>query len=176
MMRRYHRWFSFPLILFLFVVTMTGVVLQGEEVAKIAEAKPAAAAKSALPDDAVVLAQLGNALKQARAASPDLAAQRIELDYSRGQAKARLAVQPRGGAAVDVDLKTGEAKAVAAPPPNLHVTMIQLHTGRMLGPVGLVIMMLVSLVFLVLTITGFIVYLDMWKRRRKAGKAGLFWS
>ena len=176
MMRRYHRWFSFPLILFLFVVTMTGVVLQGEEVAKISEARPAASGASALPEDAVVLAQLGKALQQTRAANPDLAAQRIELNYSRGQAKARLAVQPRGGASVEVDMKTGETKVVTAPPPSLHVMMIQLHTGRLLGPVGLVIMMLVSLVFLVLTITGFMVYLDMWKRRRKAAKSGLFWS
>ncbi len=176
MMRQYHRWLSFPLILFLFIVTVTGVVLQGEEVAGMAETRPPIASVSALPGDAEIAAQVQTALAKARAANPDLAAQRLELDYSRGQAKARLAVQPRGGASVEVDLKTGATKAIAAPPPNLHVMMIQLHTGRMLGPVGLGIMMLVSLVFLILTITGFMVYLDMWKRRRKAGKAGLFWS
>jgi uncharacterized iron-regulated membrane protein len=44
------------------------------------------------------------------------------------------------------------------------------------GPVGLIIVMLVSIIFLVLTVTGFIVYLDMWKRRRAASKSGLFWK
>jgi hypothetical protein len=40
----------------------------------------------------------------------------------------------------------------------------------------LIAIALVSIVFFVLTVTGFFVYLDMWKRRRAAGKSGLFWS
>jgi hypothetical protein len=33
-----------------------------------------------------------------------------------------------------------------------------------------------SIVFLILTVTGFIVYLNMWKRRRGAGKNSVFWK
>jgi uncharacterized iron-regulated membrane protein len=176
MMRQYHRWFSFPLILFLFLVTVTGVVLQGEEVAGTLEPRPAAPKVSALPSDADLIAQVQKALASARSAKPDFAAQQLTLDFSKGQAKARFGVQPRGGPSIDVDLKTGETKVQTAPKPSLHVTMIQLHTGRMFGPFGLAVMMLVSLVFLVLTVTGFIVYYDMWKRRRAARKTGFFWK
>ncbi|WP_281270619.1 hypothetical protein [Aurantiacibacter xanthus] len=38
LMRRYHRWFSFPLILFIFAVTTTGIYLQVAEL--IAESGP----------------------------------------------------------------------------------------------------------------------------------------
>jgi uncharacterized iron-regulated membrane protein len=85
-------------------------------------------------------------------------------------------VSPRGGPAITVDLKTGKAEVAEAPKPNLHVTMIMLHTGKFFGPVGLIIIALVSIIFLILTVTGFVVYLDMWKRRRAAGKKSLFWK
>lgn len=175
MMRQYHRWFSFPLILFLFIVTVTGVVLQGEEVAGGLQPRPAPPKVSALPSDAAFVAQVQQALAAAKAAQPDFAAQQVTFDYSRGQAKVRFGVQPRGGPSIDIDLKTGATKVQAAPKPSLHVTMIQLHTGRMFGPVGLIVMMLVSLVFMVLTVTGLLVYIDMWKRRRAASKKGFFW-
>jgi uncharacterized iron-regulated membrane protein len=175
-MRKYHRWLSFPLIAFLFLVSATGLVLQFQEASEILEGEQAVPTASALPADAEVVAQLQRALVSARTLKADFPAQRIELDYSRGGAKARLGVSPRGGPVISVDLLGGEAKFDAAPKANLHGTMIQLHTGKMFGPLGLIAIALVSIVFLVLTITGFFVYLDMWKRRRAAGKSGLFWS
>ncbi len=176
-MRKFHRWFSFPLIIFLFLISATGVVLQFQEAGELFEGDEARAAPAAaLPTDAELIVQVQKALTAARAAKPDFPAQRIELDFSRGDAKARFAVSPRGGPSVNVNMKTGAAEVVSAPKPNLHVTMIQLHTGKMFGPIGLIIITLASIVFLVLTVTGFIVYLDMWKRRKGAGKTGLFWA
>jgi hypothetical protein len=54
--------------------------------------------------------------------------------------------------------------------------MIQPHTIGYFGPVGLMIMILVRIVFLVLTVTGYFVYFDMWKRCRAAKKSGFFWK
>jgi uncharacterized iron-regulated membrane protein len=175
MMRKLHRWVSFPLILFLLLVTVTGVVLQGEEIAKIgAEQSPPA--RSALPEEAALAAMVQKAAAAARQLQPDLPVQSVALEFARGQQKARFGVTPRGGPSVEVDMKTGEARWLPSSPPSLHVTMIQLHTGKFFGPFGLVLMGIVSLVFLVLTVTGFKVYYDMWKHRRKLGKPGLFWK
>ncbi len=176
MMRKIHRWVSLPLIIFLALVTVTGVVLQGQEMGEVFETKPEPPKTSALPNDAELGVQVQKALAAARAAKPDFAAQRLDLDYSRGGAKAHFGVSPRGGPSVEVDLKSGEIKVELNPKPNLHVLMIQLHTGKYFGPIGLIIIMIVSIIFLILTVTGFMVYLNMWKRRKAAGKTGLFWD
>jgi uncharacterized iron-regulated membrane protein len=176
MMRQIHRWISFPLIIFLFLVTATGVVLQFQEMDELGEAHPAPPTISALPADAEVLALVQNALTAARKAKGDFPAQRLDLDFSRGEAKARFGVSPRGGPSIDVDLKSGKTKVEMAPKLNLHVQMIMLHTGKMFGAPGLIIIGLASIIFLVLTVTGFLVYFNMWKRRRQAGKKGIFWT
>jgi uncharacterized iron-regulated membrane protein len=176
MMRQIHRWVSFPLILFLFLVTATGLVLQFQEMGELVEERPTPPTTSALPADAELLAQVQKALTAARAAKADFPAQRLDLDFSRGDAKARFGVSPRGGPSIDVNLKSGEAKVEMAPKPNLHVQMIMLHTGKALGSFGLIVIGLSSIVFLILTVTGFIVYLNMWKRRRGAGKNSVFWK
>jgi uncharacterized iron-regulated membrane protein len=174
--RQIHRWISFPLILFLFLVTATGVVLQVQELGELGEEPRAKPTTSALPADAELLAQVQKALVAARAAKPDFPAQRLDLDFSRRDGKARFGVSPRGGPSIEVNLKSRETKVEMAPKPNLHVQMIQLHTGKALGGFGLIVMGLVSIIMLVLSVTGFIVYLDMWKRRRSAGKTGVFWK
>jgi uncharacterized iron-regulated membrane protein len=176
MMRQIHRWISFPLIIFLLLVTVTGVVLQFQEMGELGEQKPSPPTVSAVPDDAALLALVQKATIAARTAKPGFPAQNITLDFSRGTQKARFGIAPRGGPSIDVDLKTGETMVEMAPKPNLHVLMIQLHTGKFFGPLGLIVIGVVSIVFLVLTVTGFLVYLDMWKRRRLAGKASLFWK
>jgi uncharacterized iron-regulated membrane protein len=176
MMRQIHRWVSFPLILFLFVVTATGVVLQVEELGGIGGQAPARPTASALPGDAELAAMVQLAAARARAAQAGFPAQTLTLDFSRGGQKARFAVSPRGGPSIEVDLKSGDTKVQAAPPTSLHGLMIQLHTGRTLGAFGLIVIALCSVVFLVLTVTGFIVYLQMWQRRRGLGAGGMFWK
>jgi uncharacterized iron-regulated membrane protein len=54
MMRQIHRWISFPLIIFLFLVTATGVVLQFQEMEELGDARLASPTTSALPADAEV--------------------------------------------------------------------------------------------------------------------------
>lgn len=176
MIRQIHRWVSFPLILFLLLVTVTGVVLQGEVVAEIGEGDRRPPVTSALPSDAELAAAVQKAVVADRIAKADFPVQNLMLDFSRGEQKARFGVAPRGGPSIEVNLKSGATKVVESPKPNLQVTMIMLHTGKMFGPIGLIIMMIVSLIFITLTVTGFIVYLDMWKRRKGAGKAGIFWK
>lgn len=177
MMRQFHRWFSFPLILFLLLVTATGVVLQGEEVSHLGggERRPTPTT-SALPDDAVMTAQLGKALAAARQANPELATQTVTLNYGQAEPSAKFSVAPRGGPSVDVNLATGVAKVAAAPPPSLHVWMIRLHTGQYFGPVGVIILMAAALIMLFLAVSGGVLYWQMWQNRRGRGKGQLFWK
>jgi hypothetical protein len=50
------------------------------------------------------------------------------------------------------------------------------HKGSIVGKPGQWIVLVTGLVFLVLAITGAIMYLQMWRARRKQGRQGLFWS
>lgn len=179
MFRQLHRWASLPLILFLMLVLVTGVYLQVEEVAGLAgdepEPAPAAARAEPLTPDQIT-AQLDAALAKARAAEPDFVPTRIELAVEPGQQATRFAVQPRGGPFVEVDHATGQVKAEMNPEMPLHVIFIRLHTGAMLGPVGILIVFVSSLVLLFLAASGGVLYWQMWRNRAGRGRGAVFWK
>lgn len=54
-------------------------------------------------------------------------------------------------------------------------TFKKIHRGDAFGLPGMVISLLSGVALLYLTVSGFVMYLDLWRRRRKAGKHGLFW-
>ena len=54
--------------------------------------------------------------------------------------------------------------------------MIQWHSGKAIGPVGVLLVFVSGIALVVLSVTGGIVYYDMWRRRKSAGKTGLFWK
>lgn len=179
MFRQLHRWASLPLILFLMLVLVTGVYLQIEEVAGLAgeasEPAPAAApAKPLTPEQ--IAAQLAAAIAKAREAEPDFSPRRIELTIEPGQQVTRLAVQPRGGAYVEVDHASGEVKSEMNPEMPLHVIFIRLHTGAMLGTAGILIVFVSSLVLLFLAVSGGVLYWQMWRNRAGRGRGALFWK
>lgn len=175
MMRQYHRWISLPLILVLALAIVTGIALQFEELDHIGGESRPAATISSLPDDAVLLAQLKQALVAARQADPNFAAQRIELNYAEDKPVAKFVITPRGGASVEVDLATGTARAKAAPPVSFHGLMIRLHTGQYFGATGIILVMAAGLALLFLCVSGGILYFQMWRNRRDRGKSSVFW-
>ena len=180
MFRQLHRWTSLPLILFLMLVLVTGVYLQVEEVAGLAGEEagdPSAASTPAAPlTPEQIAAQLDDAIAKARATEPDFVPKRIELTIEPSQQSTRLAVQPRGGAFVEVDHASGQVKAEMNPSIPLHVIFIRLHTGAMLGPFGIVIVFLSSLVLLFLAVSGGVLYWQMWRNRAGRGRGALFWK
>jgi uncharacterized iron-regulated membrane protein len=176
LMRRYHRWFSFPLILFVLAVTITGVYLQAVEI--IAEAgKPEAtpAQRTAPGDPAEITAALEQALTYTEQARPGFPIQKIELSWRGGVAQAVVSTNQRIGPSVTVDLGSNEATYVERPPRTLRTIFILLHSGKYYGQGGLVLIMLAGISLMVLSVTGLWVYVDMWRRRRKANKRGFFW-
>lgn len=180
MFRQLHRWASLPLILFLLLVLVTGVYLQVEEVAGLAGEEtggsPAAGTAAAPLTPEQIAAQLDEAIARARAAEPDFVPKRIELTIEPGRQATRLAVQPRGGPFVEVDHAGGQVKAEMNPSIPLHVIFIRLHTGAMLGPFGIVIVFLSSLVLLFLAVSGGVLYWQMWRNRAGRGRGAPFWK
>lgn len=182
MFRQLHRWTSLPLIVFLMLVLVTGVYLQAEEMAGLAGEGPpeppaAAAAAAAAPlTSEQIAAQLDEAIAKARAAEPKFVPTRIELTIEPGRQATRLAVQPRGGPFVEVDHASGQVRAEMNPSMPLHVIFIRLHTGAMLGPFGIVIVFLSSLVLLFLAVSGGVLYWQMWRNRAGRGRGALFWK
>jgi uncharacterized iron-regulated membrane protein len=58
---------------------------------------------------------------------------------------------------------------------NWHYLLQDIHAGYILGPTGRVINVLCGVIFLILSITGTWVYIDMFRRRLKSGKWQFFW-
>lgn len=181
MFRQLHRWTSLPLILFLMLVLVTGVYLQIEEVAGLAgaasgEPSPASSPAAAPLTPEQIASQLDDAIAKARVAEPDFVPKRIELTIEPGRQATRFAVQPRGGPFVEVDHASGQVKAEMNPQVPLHVIFIRLHTGAMLGPFGIVVVFLSSLVLLFLAVSGGVLYWQMWRNRAGRGRGALFWK
>ena len=116
------------------------------------------------------------ALAAAREEKPDFSTQNLTLDFSGGlQGVALNGPSGRQAARISYDPASGTATYTLPPPSSIRGVVIGLHTGKIGGTVGLVLVMLAGIILSVLSVTGFIVYFDMWTRRRKAGKIGLFW-
>ncbi|MEZ5742832.1 MAG: PepSY domain-containing protein [Sphingomonadaceae bacterium] len=177
MFRQLHRWTSLPLILFLLLVTATGVLLQFEELEHLGgEERGAPPETTAMPADAAIAAQLSNALAKAREAEPEFRPTRIELGIVEGRQTTRLAAQPRGGPFVEVDHASGKVRAEMNPEMPLHVILIRLHTGSLFGGFGIVVILLSSLVLLFLAVSGAVLYWQMWTNRKSRGMPKLFWK
>lgn len=175
MNRKLHRWTSLPIVLFMFIIAVSGVWLQFYEFEEAGEGRHGRSRQVALPADAEVSSLVGAALAAARAQKPDLPIRKIEIEFGDPAPKVVLGNGDRRGAKVEYDGATSSAKFVPPPPMSMRGLMIQLHTGRIGGFMGLIVVMLGGLILTLLSVTGAMVYFEMWKARRAAGRKGLFW-
>jgi uncharacterized iron-regulated membrane protein len=76
--------------------------------------------------------------------------------------------QPGGGKDGPPDHRGG--------PPDLYHFIIDLHSGNVLGPVGKVISALLGAAMLFFSVSGMWMYIDMFRKRRRIGRTGLFWN
>lgn len=178
MLRKLHRWTSFPLIIVLILVIGTGVFLQFEEVAGLAGEEAPAAVRPAQADADLnrSTAQLTDALARLEVAEPDFRPTRVELSVAPGRESTRFAMQARGGPFVEIDHASGEVRSEMNPATPLHVVMIRLHTGAAFGAAGIVVMLVGSLILLFLAGSGIVLYWQMWRNRVKRGRGELFWK
>jgi uncharacterized iron-regulated membrane protein len=57
-----------------------------------------------------------------------------------------------------------------------HQLMKQIHRGDWLGLPGRGMDLIAGLSLIFLSVSGSVMYLDAWKRRRRGGRAGFFWA
>ena len=60
--------------------------------------------------------------------------------------------------------------------PDLYHVIIDLHSGAYFGPVGKGVSALLGAAMLFFSISGVWMYIDMFRKRRRNGRPGLFWK
>lgn len=174
--RNIHRWLSLPIAIFMLIVAVSGIYLQYLEFGGDESDRDQVNVASISRSDAELTAVLGEALSASREVRPRFAPERIEINLA-GPAPQIILAEAGGRQApkIEYDSSSGKAEFKGRPPMSLRGLMIGLHTGKIGGLAGLVLVMAAGIILAILSITGFIVYYDMWSRRRAAGKKGLFW-
>ncbi|MFT3763027.1 MAG: PepSY-associated TM helix domain-containing protein [Pseudoxanthomonas sp.] len=187
-MRKYHRWISLPSGLLLLFMGITGSLLAIDDMTSPSALErrggaPAGKASTASP---LPLAQasrlLDNALRAARADGGDVAS--IRLFAQDGDVRAEI--ERIGKPPLAVDALTGTpiaaAGAAAGGPPGVpawrvatHGWLEYLHRGAFASWPGIVAVMLAGIALIALSVTGLLVYLDMFRRRRQNGRNEWFW-
>ena len=86
--------------------------------------------------------------------------------------------QQAGATHVAAPASTQNAKPAkhAKRPRDLQHLIIELHSGNYFGPFGKVISVLMGAVMLFFSISGMWMYIDMFRKRKKIGRSGLFWG
>jgi len=179
--RRWHRWVGFPAALFLLFAATTGFLVAfteffGEEEALREATRDLVSPMTVASPASAYADPVGRALTAAQAASPNAPVDKIELQLKGNQPTVTLFLgKPTGGEdrKLVVDAKTGAVLKTEtyADKPFLY----RLHSGEAFGDGGLVVAMLWGLALVIMTITGFIIYLRMKPRREVTGLRRVFW-
>lgn len=171
--RSLHRWISLPIAIFMLWIGATGVILQIQQLGGHEDGH-VGAAHHAAPADVDVAAAVAKGLAAARALDPQFHTRTVQVDLGGSALHVLIGARARGGDQIDYDAGTGTATKVVQKM-SLHGLIIHLHSGEAIGPVGTVIGLIAGIALVVLSVTGAVVYIDMYRRRARAGKGGLFW-
>ena len=175
MIRKIHRWLSFPLAIFFLLVTITGIYLQIVELEHGLEPSRPIVQQSSFPSDEVLLKDIKKAIEMARQSNSTFPSEKLEISYLGGKATINLATTNRLGPSMKVNLSTGEVITVNRPPRTLRTYFLLFHSGKFFGPTGTFIMLITGICLFILTITGIWEYIKMYKRRSKTGNKAFFW-
>ncbi len=179
--RQWHRWIGLPAALFLLFAAVTGFLVAfteffGEEEALREATRDLVSPVTASSPASAYADPISRALAAAHAASPNAPVDKIELQLKGNQPTVTLFLgKPTGGEdrKLVVDAKSGAVLRTEtyADKPFLY----RLHSGEAFGDGGLVVAMFWGLALVIMTITGFIIYLRMKPRREVTGLRRVFW-
>ena len=179
-MRQYHRWVSIFAAVFLLIVSVTGVILQVQKLtgddadaADHAVIPPVAGGLTTAMPPAQYAVLLGRTLEAARARAPNTPVTSISIKMEGSVMQGLVALPGDPPRQLVVDARSGR---VLSDEHAEHDSLImRIHSGAILGEPGVVLGILWGSALAVLSVTGGWVYVDMYRRRRKAAKRGLFW-
>lgn len=173
-MRQIHRWISLVAAAFLLIVATTGVILQVQRLTGENEDHDREASTAlAMPANAYA-PMFARTLEVARARAPGRPIASIELQLAGDEPKGVVTFPGDPGRQITVDPRDG--KVLKDEAHEAESLILRIHSGEILGEPGVVLGVFWGSALVVLSITGFIVYLELYRRRRKAsGKSGLFW-
>ena len=178
-MRKIHRWISIGAALFLVIVASTGVILQAQKLLGGDEKdqdkdRVVAGAMTTSSDAAAYGAMLSKTLDATRTRAPNQPIASIELRFAGDEPRGVVTLPGDPGRQITVDPRDG--KVLKDEAHEAESIFLRIHSGEILGEPGVVMGLLWGLALVVLSITGGLMYLDMYRKRRKArGKGQVFW-
>lgn len=181
-MRPLHRWFGLVSAVFMMIIAVTGLALQIDLWATGTPPPGAPHSESGAPpspmagSDVDVTAALSDALATLRETRPDFGYSSITISLRSGAPSIEFSKAGPGGARL-VTTPAGALTEIAPPlpPQGLHGILQDIHAGYFAGLPGRILSCLMAIALLVFSITGLVMYTDMYRRRRKLGKRGVFW-
>jgi hypothetical protein len=178
--RKWHRWIGFPAAIFLLFASITGLALAfteffGAEEA-LREATRSLVSPVAVDAPAALWSEpLARAMAAASLASPGAPVDRVTLQFKGPQPTVTIFTGNPGGGEAErlvVDAKSGALLERAAYADKAFLN--RLHSGEAFGDGGLVVAMMWALSLILLTISGFIIYLRM-RMPNRTGIKKIFW-
>jgi uncharacterized iron-regulated membrane protein len=190
--RTLHRVISIVAVAFLFVQALSGFVLASGSVGVavnqwLHNGRPGLTKDVSSPlGDAELATMLHTTLTALRADSGDAPIKVLRLRYFAGMPQGVVvAGVGEDTRQVAFNAATGGKAWLSGPGyPDTDMTWgwqasqtaKKIHRGDWMGPIGRWVDLLSGLALLYLAISGMVMYLDLWSRRRKAGRHGFFWS
>lgn len=179
MLRTCHRWLAVIAGTFLVFIAATGIALQLDLL--LSGRDPPGTVRERLgpprqmPDQAA-LDEITATVIETMRDHQDISVERIEYHLSGPRLVATVGAVNRFAPSVRVDLDTGTILPPAELEVSFHRILQDLHAGYFVGLPGHIFSILSGLALLILSVTGLKVYVDMYRRRRKAGKDNPFWK
>jgi uncharacterized iron-regulated membrane protein len=178
--RKWHRWISFPAVVFLLFASITGVIVAATEFFGEEEALREATRNIESP---IATSSPANAWSEPLAAVMTAAAtsnagapiDKIQMQFKGDEPTVTLFLGKRGGGedrqlVYSLKTQTLVREESYADKPFIH----RLHSGEAFGDGGLVMAMAWGAALTWLTVSGFIIYLRM-RRTGATGLAKIFW-
>ncbi len=168
-MRKWHRWISIPAIVFLLVVSVSGLVLQvkgflneDEEKAEQIESQKS---KVSLNSSLELATKFGLAKKAILSKYGNIDIKKVEIELRQSPAIISLYTDEDKPRVIQIDADTFQF--ISEKPDNTDTFWIKLHSGELLGDAGRSVGIFSGLALLFLTISGCWIYFQMYQRRPK---------
>ena len=173
-LRALHRWFGLVSAILLMGISVTAIGLQ-LDLWITGNPPPGQTRKDApppppIPSESLVQEYAKNAVLAAQSDGSLTNARTLTINFG---PKPTANFERKGK---KIDVTTGQF--LPAPPKKLdwHFILQDIHAGYFLGTFGRILSCLLSIGLFMLSYTGLMVYIDLFKRRKKIGRKGFFWK